>query len=294
MKMALGNHPEIEITREKYNDLSTAWEILKAALAIEEKYELVISNFLELEKDSLAISAEHMIRNNLDYSTFFDISSTFNRRIVNLMTATRLYIDQIQQHVKVCDPELVEIVKGSFSLEYDALFEYRFMEALRNYVQHRGLAVHLTQMPSEWVEDGEFRFLEYKTKIYAQRANLEGDKAFKKAVFHEMPERVELLAASKVYMEAISKVHDFIRTSIKEVVDKSREQVKESIVQYASLNNGNAVGLYAISFEKGKSADKIHEKVLLQLSWDDVRLELVRKNGSLNNLSKWYVSGKCI
>ncbi len=75
--MTLGMHPQIEITEQEFENLRKSWEILKAALAIEEKYELVVSNFLDLEKDSLAVSAEYMIRRNRDYSNFFDVRCIF-------------------------------------------------------------------------------------------------------------------------------------------------------------------------------------------------------------------------
>lgn len=112
-------------------------------MAIEEKYELIISNYLELEKDSLSISSSNMLRRSYNYSDFFDVRSTFNRRIVNLLTSTKLYLDQIYQHVKVCNLDLANIIKQKTNKEYDSVFEYRFMEALRNHVQHHGLAVHL-------------------------------------------------------------------------------------------------------------------------------------------------------
>ncbi|HHB1596369.1 TPA: hypothetical protein ACN976_004559, partial [Vibrio campbellii] len=206
---ALGSFPEIEISNEQFQSLYQSAEVLKAAMAIEEKYELVISNFLDLEKDSLAVSSDYMVRRSNNYSEFFDIRSTFNRRIVNLLTSTKLYIDQIQQHVKICNPELTACVKNEFSKEYDTLFEYRFMEALRNYVQHRGLAVHLVSHPAKWIEDDE-SLLEFQTKIYTQKTNLEGDKAFKKSVALEMPDKVELILSSRKYISAISRVHSFI------------------------------------------------------------------------------------
>ena len=187
------------------------------------------------------------------------------------MTSTRLYIDQIQQHVKVCSTDLVDDVKKSFSSEYDELFEYRFMEALRNYVQHRGLAVHLTQHPSKRIEDGEKSYLEYQTKVYTDKSYLEGDKAFKKAIFNEIPEKVELFYAARVYMESISNVHSFIRSNIKEIVDNSRRDIEKAISKYSQVSNGNTIGLSAISYAVVDGSDEISEKVLLLLSWDDVR-----------------------
>lgn len=290
---ALGSFPEIEISNEQFQSLYQSAEVLKAAMAIEEKYELVISNFLDLEKDSLAVSSDYMVRRSNNYSEFFDIRSTFNRRIVNLLTSTKLYIDQIQQHVKTCNPELTACVKNEFSREYDTLFEYRFMEALRNYVQHRGLAVHLVSHPAKWIEDDE-SLLEFQTKIYTQKTNLEGDKAFKKSVALEMPDKVELILSSRKYISAISRVHSFIRSNIDTVVKSSRDLIESTINQYQDINDGESIGLCAVSFEADGRLDNIIERVPLFLSWDDVRIELTNRNRCISNLEKRYVSGKCL
>ncbi|CAH7440518.1 conserved hypothetical protein [Vibrio chagasii] len=289
--LAMGTFPEIEIDQEKFESLQKSRDILNAAMAIEEKYELLISNYLELEKDVLSVTAEYMIRPSRDYSEFFDIRSVFNRRIVNLLTSTKLYIDQIQQHVKVCNLDLVEDVKNEFKKEYGSEFEFRFMEALRNYVQHRGLAVHLTSHPAKWVEQCESDLLEFKTKIYTKKVELEGDKAFKKLVYQEMPEKVDLLLSTRKYVGAISRVHSFIRKGVEVQINAARTLVSDVLDEYSTLNNGIIIGVTAVAYEPGESLDNIVEKVPLLLLWDDVRLELVSKNSCVSNLEKRYVSG---
>jgi len=49
-KAASGKAPEIEITAEDYAEFEKARNILSNALAIEEKYEIVIANYLDFEK----------------------------------------------------------------------------------------------------------------------------------------------------------------------------------------------------------------------------------------------------
>lgn len=145
-KMILASNIEIEISESDFLQLKTSRDCLLGALAIEEKYELLVANFIDLEKECLNITCESMLRNNDEYSDFFDIRIRLNRRVVNLLTASRLYMDHLSQHVKTCLLNETANVKSLFSSEYDGCFEYRFMEALRNYVQHRGLAVHSSQL----------------------------------------------------------------------------------------------------------------------------------------------------
>lgn len=118
--------------KQKFCSIVEARNILSAAMAVEEKYELLISNYIELEKEVLKATADNMVYQDRGYSDFFDVRLLFNQRLVNLLTSSRLYIDQIQQHIKACLPNNLEAsinAKALFSKEYDSHFEYQFMEA---------------------------------------------------------------------------------------------------------------------------------------------------------------------
>ena len=144
-KNVLGNVPEIEISESEYCAFQKARNILSNALEIEEKYEIVISNYLDFEQEILIATTKYMIREHLDYSDFFKVRLGFNIKLVNLLTAIRLYVDQLNQNVTEClsgNKKNKDDVKKLFSKEYDENLYYRFMEALRNYVQHRGIPVH--------------------------------------------------------------------------------------------------------------------------------------------------------
>ncbi len=290
---AFGSHPEIEITQVQFDEIKQARNCLSAALSIEEKYELLLSNYLDLEKECLNITSDYMVRRLKGYEDFFDIRLLFNRKIVNLLTSTKLYIDQIQQHVKACipfDTEIGDKVKSLFSTEYDNFFEYRFMEALRNYVQHKGLAVHSTTLGGKKIDHEEDWEQEYKTSVFTHKLEVESDKAFKKQVTNEMPEKVELIYASRAYIESISKVHCEIRNIIANSVEESRDIILNVINDYEKINEGKSIGLEVISSIPKEPMDEIVEKFPLVLDWDDIRLSLLKTNSNLINLRKRYVS----
>jgi hypothetical protein len=69
-KAVLGKVPEIEITEENYLALQDARKVLANALAIEEKYEILICNYLEFEKQILNDTVYCMVRDNTGYSDF--------------------------------------------------------------------------------------------------------------------------------------------------------------------------------------------------------------------------------
>lgn len=286
--LTTGNNPELVINESKFEQLKKAKECLSEILSFEEKYELLLSNYMELEKECLLISAQKMVYEDNEYMNFFDIKLLFNQRIVNLLTTSRLYIDQLSQHIKACNLNID--IKSFFSYEYDNNFEYRFMEALRNYVQHRGLAVHFTSIGTNWTsldDDGEMQF---KTRVYTKKDEVEKDSAFKKSVAKEMPDKVDIIYASRSYIESISKVHCNIRKILSDVAISSRQIVEEIIHEYEKTSNGKSIGLGIVCLENNGKYDEILDKFYITLEWDNIRIKLERKNQSLVNLRKRFVS----
>jgi hypothetical protein len=287
---ALGRFPELEIDQERFLQLKKSRPVLSHVLAIEEKYEIIISNFLELEREATNASISEMVRNQIEYKDFFDVRLALNIRLVNLLTSVRLYTDQLSSHICSCSPHKENAkteIKELFSTEYDSSFDYRFMEALRNYVQHSGIPVHRISTGSKWteLEDG---LLEYSLFFGTQKKELILDGDFKKQVLNEMPDEVNLRSATRSYIEAISRIHKQAREKIEELVDTSRLYLDRAIRDYMVIYEKEPIGLYAYEYQ---DTEKIDE-VLILTKWDDVRRELVERNGELVNLRKRYVSSQ--
>ncbi|VAX36632.1 hypothetical protein MNBD_UNCLBAC01-15, partial [hydrothermal vent metagenome] len=175
--------------------------------------------------------------------------------------------------------------------EYDNNFEYRFMEALRNYVQHRGLAVHSTSMGGKLMPHKERDGLEFTTSLFSHKSEVESDKAFKKQISNEMPDKVNLMYAARVYVGSINKVHCDIRSLLTNESENSRILILNTIKQYEEINKGKPIGLYAICSIPKELVDETIEKFPLLLDWDDIRLNLIKKNPKIDNLGRRYVSG---
>lgn len=294
---AMGKYPEIEIDEVKFCSIVEARNTLSAAMAVEEKYELLISNYIELEKELLKAAADNMIYRGKDYSESFDFRLLFNQRLVNLLTSSRLYVDHIQQHIKTCLPNNLNAsnsVKAFFSKEYDAHFEYQFMEALRNFVQHRGLAVHSTNLSSRWTSQEDDGLMEFRIKLFTNKSDVDNDNAFKKSVSKIMPEKVELISTSRRYIESLNSCHIQIRQLISKSVSNARTIIESVISEYGEVNNGDCNGLMALKYKTSSTHDELVDKVSILLDWDDVRVQLVKKNQKLTNLNRRYVSGNCL
>ena len=68
----LGDCPELPIDSERFLLLKNARRILSEAFSIEEEYEMIIYNYIELEKKSINTSISNMVRNYRGYFDSFD------------------------------------------------------------------------------------------------------------------------------------------------------------------------------------------------------------------------------
>lgn len=291
----IGKVPEIEIDKVKFQKLKASKIILSAVLNVEEKFEILIANYLELEKETLNLTAEYMVRFEVGYVDISDGLLLLNRRVVNLLTSTRLYIDQSKQHVKECvskHESVKEIVNSYFSQEYEDSFEFRFMEALRNYVQHQGLAIHTYTRGINRDDKEEDDLREIYLRLFSHKNVFENDKGFNKKVLNEMPDKVDLMLAVRKYVNSIYRIHEKIRELITENVNSAREVINEAASAYQKIKKEDTVGLYAVCKNEEEQVDDGMEKFPIFLDWDDIRIKLAKRNRGMGNLDKRYVTGK--
>ena len=292
----LDRNPEIEISKEKFEDIKRCIAILSAALAVEEKYELITCNYVEYEQDLLSSALAHQVRFSVDYNDIFDEITKFNRRITNILTSTRMYIDHMPRHLQKCLPaedkaDLKAFLKGLTHGEYDAYFEYAFLEALRNHVQHAGLCVSQVRLDNKNypVDDGG-RLWENRTLVFTDKKLLGGNPDFKLSVLKKMPDKIELTTAIRVYIGCISRIHDKIRNRIQTSVDAARASLEDTLKLYNEHCKPPTTMVHANRYSS--TAHPPEEALLIFFDWDNIRIKLHNKNIKNSNLSRHYVSNR--
>lgn len=281
--------PEIPMTEAQVNEAREARVILIAALALEETYDVLLSNFLELEQEALCAAAASVVRNVRSYGDLLDVRSTANRRVVNLLTAARMYLDHAPQQLAVClsDTTAKEIFKPLCSQQYDSELSYRFMDALRNHVQHSGLAVHTMKHASRWTGADPDIFLEIRLELFSEKKYLAENPKFHKKTLAALPDEIELIQASRQYLQGLDQIHGQVRSLISEPVAQARAVLQKLIDTYSAANEGKTIGLSVLQVFG-------EERRLLMpvlLNWDDQRLKLAAQNTTLGNLSRRAATG---
>lgn len=289
--------PELEIEEENYRALMEAKKVLFNCLSIEKKYEILLSNYLEFEQEILRVTTSQMIRQfpSSNYDAYrmidLDVRLMIDLRLVNLLTSARLYLDHLSGHMRECLPhksDTKSVINSLRSAEFESKVEYKFMEELRNHVQHRGLAVHVVRLPKRWRDFGEERLLEFSLGILSQKSELESDEGFKKQVLDEIPDEVDLKLFTRSYIESFSNIHLEIRKQIADSVAQSRRKIEEAFCRYQKEYNREVKLLEVLNVDGGQ----IVKSESLLLERDNIRRKLEERNGSLLNLHKRFVTNK--
>src|SRR6266568_8586642 len=132
------------ISAEEFAAIQASTNDLLIALGAEEKFAIVADNLNEFEHELLRATQNHILSSDSGYVLAMNVRREIDRRLVNLLSACRLYFDQIAHLVSSAfgstSPEEKRVNDKRHDL-YDQSFGYRIMEALRNYLQHRGLPI---------------------------------------------------------------------------------------------------------------------------------------------------------
>jgi hypothetical protein len=297
----LGSSASIELSEAEYLQLKSAQKNLLEALFMEEKLDVVISNYLELETDLLSSAARHMVQRNQDYIWFQTERNLLNRRLVNLLTACRSYMDQTRHHLSNIfgnESDIVTKIEEYKAKQYDQYLGYRVMEALRNYVQHRGFPIHGITYNSQWLESKseDERKLLFSLTPYMSPRDLEEDGKFKKSVLEEVKrlgDTLDIKPLIREYVGALSTVHERIREALREDIQIWEQTVLGALDRFLKEypEEKSVIGLIAVAeSEDGVGDQPIH----LFRDFIEYRKQFERKNSALENLAKRYVTSEII
>ena len=278
---------EIPITEKEFEDLKEAAQKLVAGFELEELYDLIINNYRELEKEVISLAVDDMVLAKDESDDLFEIRFALNRRVVNLLTTAKMYLDQYIQRLNKFDCD-ISTVKSVCSNIYDNFFEYRFMEALRNHAQHGGMTVHcVTLLHSPWdIQSGKKQKRAFSIAIYVRKLELEKNGHFKKRILSECPEKVNIISAARIYVSGIASLHKHVRELIERPLKDARSVFENAVARYEERRPGQRIGLQAACKKRGEIIDKVN----IVFEADDTRKFLLKRNKTVENLSKYFVT----
>jgi hypothetical protein len=282
----IGAKKRVEITPERYEALVSASAIQVAAMNVEEKFELVITNFEEFEAELATLAVRFMIRRNLPWIRMSADRLLLNRRLANLLSTCRLYVDQVRHDLGRAPMEVEAIaIDQFFTAQYDASLGYRVMESLRNLLQHRSIPVTGITYSSRLDDRLSVFSIDLKLDLTAL-----GEGGFKARVLRELealPEaRVDLLLFVRQYVEGLSRAHAAVRDHIRALVKQADDTMGRAIADWQA-DGSDMAGLSAARELADRTMDG---QVWITANLRARRDELATANQSLIALSRRYIS----
>lgn len=291
----LGNWQYVDISAQEFEDLKRAKRNIFMLLGIEEKFDIVIENFLEYERDLLDLALAHMAGHDVTWSSGHDAIGLVNRRVANCLSAARLYIDQVKHDLSTVygkNSAISAQMKQTLSTQYDELLGYRVMEAIRNFVQHRSLPVGGFMYPSAWQERARGRqLLHHRAIPMLDPKQLREDKEVKQAVIDELvhagEERFNITILLREYVEGLSRAHEELRSLVKDDIAPWKKSLLDVIDRFSSTCGEQVTLVIAHELEDENTTDEF------QIFGDGIeRLEALRAKRLPTNISRWFVSNE--
>lgn len=289
----LASTAEKQISEARFQEISEARQNLFELLAIEEKYDLLVRNYLGFEQVVYDSSITGLLYTERSWSDFIEHIQAANLAVMNLLAMCRSYVDHAPQHLSTIFPDLPE-KKDAFHNErktvYSEFLGYRALYEIRNHVQHCGLPVHSFTLGGSWLDTREA--CRHNAIPCVSVEELAKDNSFSKKILQElqgMGERIDLRLLIRENMSASGRIHKCVRKLTKDLADDSERIVSDCLEDFSEHYDSDLIGL---SIMKLDTQGQVIDKYSL---FDDMvkrRKYLEQKNKTLVNVEKHFVTGQ--
>ncbi len=214
-----------ELSEVEFRADVTAAAVLARYVEAEETFRAVLDNYGELEVSRLSIAQEDLLLGHVSHTRAMRHRLLLDRRYANFLSSCRLYLEfRRSNRVHEANPAGREAVVRVSSAQYDTSLGYRVMEALRNYVQHRGFPLSgLVYQLSAMGEVGD-RVSQTYIKPEIDFDKLRESGSFKGTVLSEveaLKSPGDLRLWTREYVDGLRRVHDVLIREVGGKVDPS-------------------------------------------------------------------------
>lgn len=267
----IGPQTLVELTQNEFEEIYCARTTLVDAKDFEERYEMLLGNFMDLEKFFSDYALESQLSFTYEYK---NISVTFmdaNRRAMNFLTTFKSYLDQTPRDFKQSSISFKERFIHYTSNAYDQSKAYRFISALRNHVQHYSPPVHRIKGAKRseiWPVPVKFIC---ESKYLLENAN------FKRAALKGFSDEIDLQEQIRDFMKEMSAIHISLRSEIKTHIERAREIFEHTISKFKAAQHDDHVSALGLAICEQRAGEYVSTYSVM-LDWDDTRLSLAKKN----------------
>ncbi|MFT3870540.1 MAG: hypothetical protein QM715_18985 [Nibricoccus sp.] len=278
-----------DISQERYAEVKEARDRCLVAVEIEEKFQLLLENYNEFEVDLLRIAERVVISSHEGHDVSMTQRLLLDRRIANLLTACRLFLDQTAHSVSsqfgAKSPEFLRLKRFKNDC-YDKTSGYRIMEELRNHVQHAGLLVHIITYSHFTVECDGNRYPVTAIIPHSRTSDLCAKGKIKASVLKDLNAEgndVDLRQPIREYLSCMVQLHGELRAMFAERIKIAHETFRTATNEFTKIDG---VEVKYPSLATVDSGGRLSESVYLGKEMLVYYDELVRRNKVADQLER--------
>lgn len=294
-RMVLGSSDYMEISSQHFEEIERAKKCLIEALYIEEKFNLVVDNYLEFEIDLLEGAARNMVRFTPNYAEFQLDRSRINRRLINLLSTCKSYTDQSSFHLTNMFGKRSEVLNAfKQDLKTETGPGFRVMSEVRNFAQHRGYPIHSVYCSAKWTGMENTAKLPFSMVPLIDVRGIQEDTRLDKQVRKELKskgENVDVRPLIRDYLAALGSIHERMRCRLKPHINEWEMIILGAIERFRAHcgQEKSVVGLAALA----KNVDgKLCQEVPLFTKFIEYRKGLETQTLGLSTLARRYVTSE--
>lgn len=269
---------ECKISEKDWNRVRNSKKLIDQLSYIEQKYDLVISNYLSFEKELLEHTLNFEIRRGKDHISEMVELSTIVREALNLIISISSFYEQTEKrHLKSLEQlneklnSLIERFRDLRQLH----IELQFIINLRNYSAHRDIPIHSVTLGESAWERGNTKEddrLAHSIVPYISLDRLYKDRKFNKSVLAKIstdnhdnvdiryPIRKSIGLLSNFIVELREQLWNDVESAksiFKEFIDKFQNTVN-STADFCKVyheKDGQIIKEYFLDFDQFKSIE---------------------------------------
>lgn len=278
------------IDRDRFDLIKHSRTVLSAAFETEDIFDNLISNYIEVESRCLELTASQLVRRPVGYREGNERMAAINLVFVNYLSTARSYVDKIGSASSRCfegseTKTAGEHTKTWLAEQFDGSFGFRFLEALRNHVQHNGSALH--------VLGPGYRRSVTSTEVFLEpmcsKARLIERGGFKAQVLKECPEEINLIECARLHVHGLSRVQRRVRDLTAQAISDAVGNLKQGQALLDGKVSGSLDATEAVALDQEGA---VTEAVPMLLHWEDVRTWLVQRNPGVTDGVRTFPSGR--
>ncbi len=258
----------IKINEQQWTQLKEKKEVEVHYHTIEQKYDVLVGNYIQFEEKLLAEALEYAIRSSEKMHDGIS-SLSISRMVINLLMSIGLYVEQTEnRHIKELglSKEKFDLIKKSLS-SIKKSPSFKFIKELRNFSMHNDVPLHNFSFGGAWEqikgedEDKLGQFITPMSKV----ERLRSDKHFKNKALEDIPEKngyIDLRYPIRVCMADLSKFHVELRKAFEKSFQEVKRLITGTVDKYKSSTGSKYDYCYA--FHKDESlylSHKQYEKI---------------------------------